>query len=232
MSELRIALVAEGPTDYEIIHAALRAVLPQSFVMTLLQPEATRPAMGGGWGGVLKWCLDANQRHAGALDTDPTLAGFDLLILHLDVDVAHRKYDDCGPEISALARDRHWEALPCCQPCPPVADTCAQLERVLNSWLGRAIPGDKTLFCLPAQSSGAWLAAAVLPSGHDLLAEPECDVSLESKLTQLPRNARIKKSVPAYRQQAPQITAHWDAVKQVCTQAACFEQGVLATLGL
>jgi len=44
---LRIALVAEGPTDYEIIHAALRAILPRPFVMTLLQPEATRPEMGG-----------------------------------------------------------------------------------------------------------------------------------------------------------------------------------------
>lgn len=232
MSELRIALVAEGPTDYEIIHAALRAVLPQTFVMTLLQPEATRPAAGSGWGGVLKWCLAANQRHAGALDTDPTLAGFDLLILHLDVDVAHGHYDHCGPEIAAMARDQHWQPLPCRQPCPPVADTCARLERVLNSWLGRATPGDKTLFCLPAQSSGTWLAAAVLPPGHDLLAGAECDVSLEARLAQLPKNLRIKKSVTAYRQQAPQITAQWAAVKQACTQAAGFEQGVLATLGL
>ncbi len=54
MSELHIALVAEGPTDYEVIHAALKAVLPKPFVMTQLQPEATQPNMGAGWGGVLK----------------------------------------------------------------------------------------------------------------------------------------------------------------------------------
>lgn len=61
MSELRIALVAEGPTDYEVIHAALRAVLPRSFVMTPLQPEGNRPVMGNGWGGVLKWCHAAGN---------------------------------------------------------------------------------------------------------------------------------------------------------------------------
>jgi hypothetical protein len=42
MSELRIALVAEGPTDYETIQAALKAVLPDPFVMIQLQPEATQ----------------------------------------------------------------------------------------------------------------------------------------------------------------------------------------------
>ncbi|UZQ55580.1 hypothetical protein OOK60_05775 [Trichothermofontia sichuanensis B231] len=49
MSELRIALVAEGPTDWEVIHAALKAVLPTPFVMTLLQPEATPGITGTGW---------------------------------------------------------------------------------------------------------------------------------------------------------------------------------------
>ena len=49
MSELRIALVAEGPTDYVIIEAALKAVLPKPFILTQLQPEATRPDLGQGW---------------------------------------------------------------------------------------------------------------------------------------------------------------------------------------
>jgi hypothetical protein len=232
MSDLRIALVAEGPTDYEIIHAALRAVLPQAFMLTLLQPEATRPAMGGGWGGVLKWCLAANQRHVGKLDTDPTLSGFDLLIIHLDVDVAHRKYDHCGPEITAMAQEREWHALPCQSPCPPVSDTCIQLEAVLNSWLGHATAGETTLYCLPAQSSGSWLAAAVLPLGHILLAEAECNVNLESQLALLPKNERIKKNVSAYRQHAPRITEQWATVKQVCSRAVGFEEAVLTAMGL
>ncbi|AQR65590.1 hypothetical protein BXU06_11380 [Aquaspirillum sp. LM1] len=53
MSEpLRIALVAEGPTDQPLIAAALGAILPdQPFVLTKLQPEPTYPQMGTGWGG-------------------------------------------------------------------------------------------------------------------------------------------------------------------------------------
>lgn len=51
MSNLRIALVAEGPTDYVLIEAALKAVLgKQTFVLTQLQPEVTSPSFGGGWG--------------------------------------------------------------------------------------------------------------------------------------------------------------------------------------
>ena len=61
---LRIALVAEGPTDYEAIQAALKAVLPQPFVMIQLQPEATGGMMGTGWCGVLKWMQAAQQWYA------------------------------------------------------------------------------------------------------------------------------------------------------------------------
>lgn len=34
---LKIALVAEGPTDLEVIQAALKDVLPNPFIMTLLK---------------------------------------------------------------------------------------------------------------------------------------------------------------------------------------------------
>ncbi|MCD8486176.1 MAG: hypothetical protein LRZ84_05370 [Desertifilum sp.] len=121
--ELRIALVAEGPTDYEVIQAALKAVLPNPFVMTLLQPEATQPKLGAGWCGVLKWCHEADQRHNELLDTDPTLVGFDLLIIHVDVDVASQQYPNCGPSVEIWAKENSWGSLPCTQPCPPISDT-------------------------------------------------------------------------------------------------------------
>ena len=50
-NELRIALVAEGPTDYVVIEAALKAILQKPFVMSQIQPEATQPKMGTGWCG-------------------------------------------------------------------------------------------------------------------------------------------------------------------------------------
>ncbi|MEI6652901.1 MAG: hypothetical protein WCL42_10055 [Chlorobiaceae bacterium] len=227
---LRIALVAEGPTDYEIIHAALRAILPRPFVMTLLQPEATRPEMGGGWCGVRKWCHDTRLRCTSVHGADITLTGFDLLVIHLDLDVAALSYADCGTEVESMARDWNWITLPCQQPCPPISATRDHIESALKSWLGGEVPMHRTQYCLPAQSSGTWLAAAILPSGHALLASVECDTSVEKGLAQLPKKERIKKSVLEYRKYAPDITTQWQKVKQICTQAERFEQTVLATL--
>lgn len=230
MSELRIALVAEGPTDYEVIQAALKAVLPEPFVMIQLQPEATQGMMGTGWCGVLKWCQAAHQRHSGSLDTDPTLIGFDLLIIHLDVDVASKQYADCGTLVADIAQENNWRDLPCAQQCPPISNTVDLLVKTIESWLGSSTAGDRTLFCLPAQSSGTWLAAAVLPSAHPLLVDSECNLSLESRLGQLPLKERIKKTTREYRLHAPRITEQWEQVKQVCTQAERFEQLVLAAV--
>jgi hypothetical protein len=231
MSDLRIALVAEGETDTVIIEAALTAVLgSRPFILTQLQPEKNKPAMGAGWGGVLKWCHAANQRHAGSLDDDPTLQGFDLLIIQLDVDVAGFRYADYGPEVAALAVTADWHPLPCVEPCPPPTQTVTRLASVLNSWLGNAAMGSKTMLCMPAQASGTWLAAAVLPPGHKLSDGIECNVGVESGLTILPKGQRIRKTVPQYRAQSPEITSQWSSVKAQCGQAVAFERAVLARL--
>jgi hypothetical protein len=232
MSELlRIGLVAEGPTDYEVIHAALNGILrTTAFTLTLLQPEATHPQAGSGWGGVLKWCHAVGQRHTGLLTQDPTLSLFDWLIIHLDADVATAAYADCGRPVELLAQHQQWRPLPCNQPCPPASDTCLALEHVLLSWLGNATADAKTILCIPAQSTGAWLASAVLDAGHPLLSTAECNIQLENGLAsvRLPKTQRIKKTTVAYRQHAPSVTKQWEKVKQVCSQAALFEQQVLA----
>ena len=230
MSDIRIALVSEGPTDYEVVKASLLAILPRSFVLTPLQPEHTRPDMGTGWSGVLKWCHAAGRRHAGTLDADPTLEGFDLLIIHLDVDVAAASYEDCGPAVTEMAIANEWAALPCAHPCPPASASVAPLTDALMSWLQPAQPGAKTVLCLPAQSIGAWLAAATLPSGHALLSAAECNAQLESRLSNLPLSQRIKKTPRDYRAAASKVAANWDAVRAHCGQARAFEQAVLAVL--
>jgi len=48
MSDIRIALVAEGPTDSAIIEAVLKKILATPFTLTLLQPEPTPGPMGTG----------------------------------------------------------------------------------------------------------------------------------------------------------------------------------------
>lgn len=117
MSELRVALVAEGPTDRVVIEAALRALLPRPFTLALLQPEPTRPHMGTGWCGVFKWCREFAARSPASLEADPTLPGFDLFVIHLDADVAEKSYPDCGAVIEAAALT--LPTLPRSRPCPP-----------------------------------------------------------------------------------------------------------------
>ena len=226
MSDLRIALVAEGPTDFVIIEAALKAILPGAFILTQLQPEASLPEMGNGWGGVLKWCHAASQRHAGPVDQDPTLAGFDLIIIHLDVDVAAMDYGNLGQEVAALVQPSGWGVLPCAHACPPVTDTVNALSTVLQSWLGQATVGSRTVLCLPAQSSGTWLAASLLPADHALLANAECDPRVENGLAQLPKAMRVKKTRRDYQLKAAALTQNWDAVKTICGQALVFETEV------
>lgn len=231
MYEPRIGLVAEGPTDYELINAALKAILQRPFVLNLLQPESSLSALGGGWGGVLKWCIAAGQRHTGSLDRDPTLGLFDLLIIHLDADVALKQYADCGPALVTEANLKNWPALPCNQPCPPVVNTCTALQAVLSGWLGNAQPGNKTVLCLPAQSTGAWLVAALLPTNHVLCQGIECNPAAEDGLATLPKAQRVKgKSAIEYRRHAPTVDSNWAKVKAVCSQASVFEQAVLVVL--
>ena len=195
--------------------------------MTQLQPEATRPTMGQGWPGVLKWCHEASQRHHGSLSEDPTLAGFDILVVHLDVDVAGMSYQACGAHVVELATSHHWLALPCSKPCPPANNSAKALADVMASWLGEGNSwGEQTVLCLPAQASGSWLAAAVLTPGHRFLENAECNTSLENQLAQLPKAQRIRKSKRDYQAHAIHVTQNWEAVKNICSQAKRFEESV------
>ena len=217
---LRIGLVAEGPLDAIVIKAALDAFLPP-YTLSTLQPESTNPRFGGGWGGVLKWCHEVRKRNPGSLTDDPLLANIDVLILHLDGDVAYGSYSDCG---SLPAGDHGWRPLPCSSPCPPAKDTCDNVAQTLRSWLGTVDPGNRTVFCVPAMSGGAWLAAAILPAGHRLLSGcPECELELEDSLGSLKKSHRIKKCKKDYDAHAKYVTDKWVDVRSMCSQAERFQ---------
>jgi hypothetical protein len=94
-----VALAAEGDTDAIVTHAALKALLPRPFILATIQPEPTRPRLGTGWGGVLRWCLEFAARGYARLEDDLTLPGFDLFVIHADADIAKYAYADVGPEI-------------------------------------------------------------------------------------------------------------------------------------
>lgn len=222
MSDPRIALVAEGDTDYVLIHAALKAILQRPFLLDQLQPEPNKPKLGSGWGGVFKWCQEFRQRGATSIEADPTLSDYDLVIVHIDADVADKSYEDFGQAVVEAAANLH--ALPCSLPCPPPSSTVAAMEAVLLSWLGIPATGAKSMFCIPSKATEAWLSAAILPSDHALLQGLECNLNVEGRLAVLPKNLRVRKSVRVYKDLAEVVTSRWGDVKQLCTQADLFDQ--------
>jgi hypothetical protein len=231
MSEPRIALVAEGVTDRIIVEAALRAILKHPFTLTLLQPEATQPEFGGGWGGVLKWCDAFRKSGFASLEADPRRAEFDLIIVHLDADVANKTYADYGLSAAQLAADAGLMAMPFALPCPPASGTVARVEALVCSWLGLAVPGAKTAFCIPSKSTEAWLAAALLHEEEALMANIECEDNVEGVLARLPRNQRVRKSATQYQQVAGTFTRAWAThVRRLCPTAAAFELCVSAAI--
>jgi len=231
MSDLRIALVAEGPTEREVLKAALDAILsPRTFELIQLQPEITQPKFGGGWGGVLKWCKDVAKRHHGPLSEDPTLAGFDAIVLHLDADVAGFSYAGVGFGDDQI--EVHWLGLPCANPCPPETAAASALHAVLLSWLHPAWPGPTCIVWLPAMNTGSWIAAATLPAGHPLLADLECRLDIEVQLAQLPLRQRFRKTRADVLRAALRITANWPQVAERCSRARQLAGDTLTALHL
>lgn len=226
MSDLRVALVAEGPTDAIVIEAALKALLPRPFVLTRLQPEETRPKLGTGWSGVLRWCLDFAQRGHATFEDDPTLPGFDLFVVHADADVSEGAYGDVSPAIADIAIQRGWPALPDHVPCPPATGGADVVRACLRSWAGLRDLGPKTVLCVPSKAIEAWLVAAVFDPGQPLLTHLECNLRVESALATWPKAQRIRKRTRDYRAREGQITAAWAVVRQRCTQAERFSTDV------
>lgn len=222
MSDLHIGLIAEGPTDKVIIDSALQAILTRPFILTLLQPEATRSDLGSGWGGVVKWCKQFRSRGIESLEQDPTLEKYDFFVIHLDADVADRSYADYGRPIELAAAQEGWGELPCSLPCPPPFATVDKLKPVLLSWLGIAAIGDRTVLCIPSKSSEAWLAAAIFPENRDLLNNLECSLNMEGRLGQLPKGQRIKKKVREYQSFDSTIKNRWSTVREKCSHADLF----------
>ncbi|MBK7780579.1 MAG: hypothetical protein IPJ58_07275 [Ardenticatenia bacterium] len=214
MSEpLNVALVAEGPTDGIIIECALRSMLQgRRFVMTQLQPEGSvafgysRP----GWGGVYRWCKQSALRGGGRLAMDRlVLDRFDVLVIHLDADVAAGTYADAG-----IVPDSKDEALPCELPCPPVSDTTNALRDVLLTWCGERAAPPTVALCMPSKSTEAWVVASLYETDAAVTATTpfECSENPGARLTQQPKVQRIRKSQSDYRSQEAALQAAWSSI--------------------
>jgi hypothetical protein len=235
MSEpLRIGVVAEGITDKLVIQAAIKSLLGERrFILRLLQPEeslpfelsATTPSQGKGWGGVYLWCQGVRQRNAGRLDGDLLFSGYDILVMHLDADVAGKKYADY--EIEDSVGD-----LPCEEKCPPPSATTNRLRSVLLRWIGEPATPAKTVLCTPSKSCETWVIAALFPDDPVMIRKGwECHPKPETRLGTKPKAVRVAKTKAGYEAVQAKIAAAWPRLRAELSEAGRFSDDFVAAVG-
>jgi hypothetical protein len=229
---LHIALVAEGKTDIVVLKAAIGALLKnREFVTTQLCPELSNSFEGrtrGGWGAVYHWCRQASQQ-ASSNSFD---GSHDLLVLHLDADVAGTRYSDYD-SIQGPPND-----LPCEQSCPPASATTDALRRVVLGWLGETSVPPLTVLCTPSMSTETWVLAALFPNevaNSAILLE--CRQDVEAVLQRMPLDlGRLIRSggkqFREYLKRAGELQLAWLRVREKCSEAERFSQEFLAALRL
>ena len=218
-SSVRIALVSEGITDYVVLKSAIESMLNgRSFILISLQPEGSvaftgagdAGPLGGGWKGVHKWCVQSAVRGRGSLSGDPLFIRHDLLVLHLDADVARE--------------DSPSEGLPCEQPCPPPDATTIPLRAVMLSWLGETETPPQTVLCTPSKSTEAWVVAACFPGDSEVTKKSwECHPNPDSRLGQQPKSRRFSKSQADYEKRQLELQSRWPAIVANLSEAARFQ---------
>jgi hypothetical protein len=236
---VRIALVAEGITDYVVLRAAMESMLNgRTFDLKLLQPEESvaftgqgnAGPLGGGWRGVYKWCLQAVQRGGGALSGDPLFSTYDMLVLHVDADVAGEDPANYKhfpiPELAGF--------LPCEKPCPPPNATTDALRDVLLSWVGEKKTPPKTVLCTPSKSTEAWVVAFFFPKDPVMAKKGwECHPKPENRLGQQTKKFRFGKNQEDYEKRSSGLKDGWKVIAAKITEAQRFQgefQAVIKTL--
>jgi hypothetical protein len=235
-STVRIGLVAEGVTDYEVLNASIESMMKgRSFELKLLQPEESvaftghgdAGPLGGGWRGVYKWCQLAMTR-GDSLRDDPLFLAYDLLILHLDADVAGE--DPANYAVHPIPALRG--ILPCEKPCPHPSHTTDALRSVLLSWVGESEIPPKTVLCTPSKCTETWIVAIFFPNDREMKKKGwECHPEPEKRLGQQRKEKRFSKSVRDYRQRAAGIQDGWSSIVGRLTEARRFERALMELIG-
>ena len=228
MKNLTIGIVAEGPTDIEIIQTLVSKIIPGMHDFLTLQPDISETegfgSNGAGWQGVLNWCKSV-PRDFGSLQSflkngGPTI---DLLIIHIDADVSRE------PEIDCFA------------PCPLIQNTIDNLRVKIAEWLDESVWPREILCCIPADNMEAWIMCAfdVNTPYHnppsillECLQKPEYIISGQGynrpeRLLRRKSNGKPHKTVPVYvNKLIPKLEEKWEDVKKVCSQAQIFEDNL------
>ena len=227
MSEpLRIALVAEGVTDYVVFRAAVGHLLDQSsHDFTLLQPEGSvafagagdAGILGGGWKGVYKWCRQSAENPP---IFELLFKTYDVLIVHLDADVGE------------ASQEKDWPpGLPCVKPCPPVEEKTDALRAIALQWLNLTAKPQRFVFCTPSKSTESWIMWLFFPKDREMEKQSwECYPNPAGRLAQQPKAQRFSKSRADYEERQQSIRERWSEVADVLSEAKRFERDFLSVI--
>lgn len=236
MSEVvKVALVAEGITDYEVIKASIESMLNgRAFDVKLLQPEESvafgagnAGSLGGGWRGVYKWCNQAMSRCGGIISDDVVFMAYDLLLIHLDVDVsgedpANDRYSPI-PELKGV--------LPCRKSGNTPQQDAKLLRDVLLSWIGQTEKPSKVVLCTPCMSTETWVMAVYFPNDSQMNSKGwENHENPEGRLGAQPARSRFKKSHKDYSLRYGSFVSGWPRVVERLTEAARYNKDFLESL--
>lgn len=229
MSDLRIGLAVEGPTDAIVLEAGLSAFLDTSFIVVTLQPEVPAGKTGTGWGGVFWWCRQMASLEYATLSDSSILQHQDIVIIQIDADVAQHPYS------SANIDSNPYDDLPCERPCPPATDTVSAMFDVVCGWLSPTTLGAKGIVCIPSKCIDTWAAAALYGDyDAELVEDLECFYGVEGYLQARPakerlirmHNGRFRKIRNKYERAKRTIAQRWASVKRYCPQAEIFQESV------
>ena len=230
MSEpLRIAAAVEGPTDVIVLEAILGALLPDTdFEFQTLQPErsAAFGAMGAGWVGVYRWSRQAACEGGGSVSGSSVLSNHDVLIVHVDADVAGKTYASGGIRDAPCDDD-----LPCEEPCPPSDKTTNALRAVVLNWLGEPACPPQVVLCTPSKNIESWVLAAIWPENKLVRRDDwECRRNPARLLAALPKHRRFERRPDDYRRRQREIEEAWPTVSARLTEATRFKAEFLAAI--
>ena len=235
MSELtRVAVAVEGPTDEVVIEAIVDTILGGTeFELQVLQPDGSSvfgTAVGGerglGWHGVFRWCRDASMEGGGRVSSSAVFANHDLVVVHVDADVAGVTYD--SGNISFPPR----VDLPCVQPCPPASATTDALRDVVLNWLGEVDCPNRLVLCIPSKSMDAWVVVALWPDNRVVgRGNWECRKNPGRQFSALGRGKKLAKTRADYELRAKEIGSGWSITASKLTEAKRFQTECLAAVG-
>lgn len=149
-------------------------------------------------------------------------AAHDLLVLHVDADVAAAGYADAN--IDPAPTDA---PLPCETPCPPAVHSADAMRRALLSWGLETETPPRVVLCVPSKSTEAWIVAALFANDAAVTAGGfECHRQPASRLAQQPKKARMKKRVSDYRSREKDLESAWPTLMTSLSQAGRFGQEI------